>query len=62
MAKCLARSEFIGGVIVASAVGLMAWQTYPSGSMFFVVFTALLAFLLVCAGISTLREGSNDNR
>ena len=60
MAKCLARSEFIGGVIVASAVGLMAWQTYPSGSIFFVIFTALLAFLLVSAGIATLRGGNDD--
>ena len=60
MAKCLARAEFIGGVIAASAVGLMAWQTYPSGSIFFVIFTALLAFLLVSAGIATLRGGNDD--
>ena len=62
MAKCLARAEFICGSIVALAVGLMAWQTYPSGSMFFVLFTTLLAFLLVSAGIATLRGSELEGR
>ncbi len=56
MARRIVRAESICGLIIASVVGMMAYQTFPDGSLFFVIFVALLAFVLTWASVATLRE------
>ena len=59
MIDFLTRAETVSGLVVASWVGILAYHTFPAGSLFFVIFVPMLAFLLTWAGINTLRE--NDN-